>query len=61
MAAQGPWSAFEGKLINLERGIDTSYEVNLRLVPWLVFLGTYNLYLQPEKGLNYGVFVKNGG
>ena len=49
------------KLINLKRGLDTSNEVNLRLVSWLVFLGPYSSHLQPEKGLNYGVFVKNGG
>ena len=62
MAAQGPRSAFEVKLINLERGgLDTSKQVNLRLVPWLVLLGTYSPHLQPENGINYGNFVNNGG
>ena len=61
MAAQGPRSAIQVKLINLECGLDTSNEVNLRLVPWLVFLGTYSLHLEPGNGLNYGNFVKNGG
>ena len=49
------------KLINLERGLDTSNEVNGRLVPWLVFLGTYRLHLEPENRLDYGNFVKDGG
>ena len=61
MAAQGPRSAIKVKLFNLERVLDTSNEVNLRLVPWLVFLGTYSPHLEPENGLNYGNFVKNGG
>ena len=49
------------KLINLECGLDTSNEVNLRLVPWLVFLGTYSLHFEPENGINYGNIVNNGG
>ena len=49
------------KLINLERGLDTSNEVNLRLVPRLVFLGTCSLHLEPGNSLNHGNFVKNGG
>ena len=49
------------KLINSERGLDTSNEVNLCLVPSLVFLGTCSLHLEPGNGLNYGNFVKNGG
>ena len=61
MAAQGPRSAIKVKLFNLERVLDTSNEVNLRLVPWLVFLGTYSPHLDPENGLKYGNFVKNGG
>ena len=49
------------KLINLECGLGTSNEVNLRLVPRLVFLGRCTLHLEPGNGLDYGNFVKNGG
>ena len=49
------------KLINLEWGLDTSNEVNLRLLPWLVLLGTYSPHLEPENRLDYGNFVKDGG
>ena len=49
------------ELINLERGLVTSNEVNLRLVTSLVFLGTCSLHLEPGNSLNHGNFVKNGG
>ena len=49
------------KLIKLEWGLDNSNEVDLRLLPWLVLLGTYSPHLEPENRLDYGNFVKDGG